>query len=147
MFDVFQFAEKLSVLEVAREHSFSPLKNAAGAPNSTAETCRQDLYKLHRTYLTHAGAEFTNSRGDKLPLEKMGEAEAVEIHPLASYAGEVCGVVSAELGRGVGGKGPRGCFPATDLLSIFFPVQNLEGVVKAKSPFKSYPVEITPADV
>lgn len=89
VFDVFQFASKLAVLEVAREQSFSPLKNASGAPSCTAETCRADLYNLHRHFLAAAGASFTNSNGDVLPLEKMGEAEAVEIHPLASYAGEV----------------------------------------------------------
>eukprot|EP00730_Choanoeca_flexa_P012459 TRINITY_DN4295_c0_g1_i3.p1 TRINITY_DN4295_c0_g1~~TRINITY_DN4295_c0_g1_i3.p1 ORF type:complete len:507 (+),score=153.02 TRINITY_DN4295_c0_g1_i3:220-1521(+) len=87
VFDVFQFASKLAVLEVARASSFSPLKNAPGAANGTAEHCRQDFFAQNRKYLAAAGAKFVVG-GNELPLEKMGSAEAVEISALKSYMGE-----------------------------------------------------------
>ena len=40
VFDNFTFADKLGVLEVAREDCFSPLKNAQGAKDGTVNHCR-----------------------------------------------------------------------------------------------------------
>ncbi|EGD82677.1 UDP-n-acteylglucosamine pyrophosphorylase [Salpingoeca rosetta] len=88
VFDVFQFADRLGVLEVSREHSFSPLKNASGAASGTKETCQRDLYALHRLFLNAAGVRFQNKDGSELPLAKMDSRHVCEISPLVSYAGE-----------------------------------------------------------
>jgi UDP-N-acetylglucosamine/UDP-N-acetylgalactosamine diphosphorylase len=77
--------------EIVREEEFSPLKNASGAGKDCPETCRRDLYNLHKRYITRAGGRFLHDRpagnvaaaaaGEELPDE-------VEISPLVSYAGE-----------------------------------------------------------
>lgn len=41
VFDVFPMASKLAVLEAPRMAAFSPLKNAAGAADGTADHCRR----------------------------------------------------------------------------------------------------------
>jgi len=66
--------------EIEREEEFSPLKNASGAGKDCPETCRRDLYNLHRRYLVQAGGQI--SPGDQQ------ESDAVEISPLVTYAGE-----------------------------------------------------------
>eukprot|EP00043_Microstomoeca_roanoka_P001038 m.30601 g.30601 ORF g.30601 m.30601 type:complete len:486 (+) comp10621_c0_seq1:72-1529(+) len=89
VFDVFQFADRLGVLEVAREHSFSPLKNASGtAADGTKETCQRDLFALHRLYLHHAGVKFVDANGNERSLGSMTAQDVCEISPLVSYAGE-----------------------------------------------------------
>jgi len=93
IFDVFEHANKLVAFEIVREEEFSPLKNASGAGKDCPETCRRDLYNLHKRYITRAGGRFleratngsaaaTNSSGGDEPLDE------VEISPLVSYAGE-----------------------------------------------------------
>lgn len=93
VFDVFQYASKLAVLEVVREQTFSPLKNAAGAADCTAATCRADLYALNRMYLKEVGVRFQDAEGKDLDLKQMNESHAVEINPLLCYAGEVSSLV------------------------------------------------------
>lgn len=80
VFDVFEFTEKLALLEVAREDEFSPLKNAKGSPKESPETALRDLSNLHRRYLTKAGAKFKDTNGVT--------SIVCEISPLLSYAGE-----------------------------------------------------------
>lgn len=76
VFDVFPFAERFLVLEVARREEFSPLKNAPGAPaGDCPETSRRDLLAQQRRFLEAAGAKFS------------GDVE-VELSPLVTYAGE-----------------------------------------------------------
>eukprot|EP01134_Creolimax_fragrantissima_P002012 CFRG2012T1 len=75
IFDIFQFSDRLAVYYVNREDEFSPLKNAAGAADSTAEHCRTDLLTLHSRWIKRAGALLED------------DAE-VEISPLYSYDGE-----------------------------------------------------------
>eukprot|EP00049_Salpingoeca_infusionum_P018729 m.358543 g.358543 ORF g.358543 m.358543 type:complete len:475 (-) comp18171_c0_seq1:162-1586(-) len=86
VFDVFGFADNLGVLEVAREQSFSPLKNASGS--CSKDTCQRDLYALHRLYLKNAGAKFVDADGQELALEALDASHVCEIDPAVSYAGE-----------------------------------------------------------
>lgn len=86
VFDVFEYAETLAVLEMPREDIFSPLKNKAGA--NSAATCRQDLHALHRRYLHDAGAVFEDDSGAEIKIEATNASHACEISPVVSYAGE-----------------------------------------------------------
>lgn len=78
VFDVFQFASQLAVLNVCRENEFSPLKNKSGAADGTVEHCRQDLYALHRKFYTAAGGT----------IAPAAQAVPCEISSLITYAGE-----------------------------------------------------------
>jgi UDP-N-acetylglucosamine/UDP-N-acetylgalactosamine diphosphorylase len=60
---------------VNRDEEFSPLKNAEGAKTDSPNSCRADVDKLHRRYITAAGGHVV---GDGL----------VEVSPLLTYAGE-----------------------------------------------------------
>jgi UDP-N-acetylglucosamine/UDP-N-acetylgalactosamine diphosphorylase len=75
VFDVFPFAQRFHVLEVARQDEFSALKNAPGAGSDCPETSRRDLLALHRRWLREAGATVADDFD-------------IEISPLLSYAGE-----------------------------------------------------------
>ncbi|CAK5280641.1 unnamed protein product [Mycena citricolor] len=75
VFDVFPHTERFSVLEVAREEEFSPLKNAPGTGSDDPETSRRDLLAQHRRFLENAGA-------------RVDAGIEIEISPLVSYAGE-----------------------------------------------------------
>lgn len=69
-----------TVLEVAREDEFSPLKNAKGSPSESPETARRDLMNLHYRYIVKAGGKFMNTNG--------WISVVCEISPLLTYAGE-----------------------------------------------------------
>ncbi|KAJ7193308.1 nucleotide-diphospho-sugar transferase [Mycena pura] len=75
IFDVFPFTEHFSVLEVARNEEFSPLKNAPGTGSDDPETSRRDLLAQQTRFLEKAGAT-------------VKEGVEIEISPLVSYAGE-----------------------------------------------------------
>ncbi|KAF7303149.1 hypothetical protein MKEN_01278600 [Mycena kentingensis (nom. inval.)] len=75
VFDVFPFTEHFSVLEVARNEEFSPLKNAPGTGSDDPETSRRDLLAQQKRFLEKAGAT-------------VAEGVEIEISPLVSYAGE-----------------------------------------------------------
>jgi len=75
VFDVFPYTKRFSVLEVARNEEFSPLKNAPGTGADDAETSRRDLLAQHRRFLERAGAT-------------VKEGVEIEISPRVSYAGE-----------------------------------------------------------
>ncbi|KAJ7654821.1 nucleotide-diphospho-sugar transferase [Mycena rosella] len=75
IFDVFPYTERFSVLEVARNEEFSPLKNAPGTGSDDPETSRKDLLAQHKRFLEKAGA-------------KVQDGVEIEISPLVSYAGE-----------------------------------------------------------
>ncbi|KAI0094431.1 nucleotide-diphospho-sugar transferase [Irpex rosettiformis] len=75
VFDVFPFTKQFSVLEVARNEEFSPLKNAPGTGSDDPETSRRDLLAQQKRFLERAGAG----------VDKDVE---IEISPLVSYAGE-----------------------------------------------------------
>ncbi|KOC62272.1 UDP-N-acetylhexosamine pyrophosphorylase [Habropoda laboriosa] len=74
VFDVFKFANQLTVWEGIREEDFSPVKNADFAGEDCPSTARNDVLKLHKKWLLNAGA--TSVTND------------VEVSPLLSYAGE-----------------------------------------------------------
>eukprot|EP00051_Salpingoeca_urceolata_P032706 m.16964 g.16964 ORF g.16964 m.16964 type:complete len:484 (+) comp5363_c0_seq1:138-1589(+) len=88
VFDVFQFANDLAVLEVERATGFSPLKNAPGAAKDTLETCQRDLFAMHRAWLRAAGAVFVDADDKELPDEVLSVEHQCEISPLVSYGGE-----------------------------------------------------------
>jgi UDP-N-acetylglucosamine/UDP-N-acetylgalactosamine diphosphorylase len=75
VFDVFPFTEQFSVLEVARDEEFSPLKNAPGTGSDDPETSRRDLLAQQRRFLERAGA-------------KVADGVEIEIPPSVTYAGE-----------------------------------------------------------
>ena len=75
VFDVFQFSEKFTVLEVARNEEFSPLKNPSGAPKCSPESCLEDLSNQHQRWIIRAGGTFKNEG-------------LCEISPLVSCNGE-----------------------------------------------------------
>lgn len=82
VFDVFPFAERLSVLEVDRKDDFSPLKNAPGSGVDCPETSRRDIVSQHVRFIEAAGGRVTGEHaGNKEKLE-------FEISPWVSYAGE-----------------------------------------------------------
>lgn len=85
IFDVFPFASSLSLLEVARQEEFSPLKNAPGTGTDDPETSRKDLLAQQKRWLIEAGAKFAS------------EEIEVEISPLVSYSGEGLEVVSGKV--------------------------------------------------
>ena len=76
IFDVFEFADKMSVMQVERAEQFSPVKNKAGegVPDSP-QTCREMFSTLHRKWLVAAGYTV---EGDGV----------VEIDPEVSFRGE-----------------------------------------------------------
>lgn len=75
IFDVFQFTDKFVTWEVPRNYEFSALKNADSAKKDCPTTARNDLLRLHKSYIENAGG-----------IVKQGVE--VEISPLLSYAGE-----------------------------------------------------------
>lgn len=75
VFDVFPFAQRFNVLEVAREDEFSPLKNAPGTGTDDPDTSRRDLLAQHKRWLEAAGA-------------KVSDGVEIEISPLVTYGGE-----------------------------------------------------------
>lgn len=83
IFDAFSASKKMVALEVNREEEFSPLKNGAGAPKDSPETCLADVCRLHTKYIVRAGGAIAtdNKESSKNP-------PLVEISPLTSYAGE-----------------------------------------------------------
>ncbi|KAH9814427.1 nucleotide-diphospho-sugar transferase [Melampsora americana] len=85
IFDVFPFASSLSLLEVARQEEFSPLKNAPGTGSDDPESSRRDLLSQQKRWLIEAGARFDS------------EEIEVEISPLISYSGEGLEVVSGKV--------------------------------------------------
>jgi UDP-N-acetylglucosamine/UDP-N-acetylgalactosamine diphosphorylase len=80
VFDVFPYAQNLSVLEVDRKEEFSPLKNAPGSASDCPETSRRDLLAQHLRFLQAAGGKVVAKDGD--------ETLEVEVSPLVSYGGE-----------------------------------------------------------
>ena len=76
IFDVFDFAESMAILQVPREEQFSPVKNKEGpGVKDSPGTAREMLSNLHKEWLVAAGATIN---GDGL----------VEVSPLVSYNGE-----------------------------------------------------------
>lgn len=75
VFDVFPYTKSFSVLEVARNEEFSPLKNAPGTGSDDPDTSRRDLLAQHKRFLEKAGA-------------KLAEGVEIEVSPRLSYAGE-----------------------------------------------------------
>lgn len=83
VFDVFPYTNNFSVLEVARNEEFSPLKNAPGTGSDDPGTSRRDLLAQHRRFLEHAGAT-------------LKEGVEIEVSPHLSYAGEGLGAVKGK---------------------------------------------------
>ncbi|KAG0152551.1 hypothetical protein CROQUDRAFT_35508 [Cronartium quercuum f. sp. fusiforme G11] len=85
IFDVFPFANSLSLLEVARQEEFSPLKNAPGTGSDDPETSRKDLLEQQKRWLIAAGAKYSSEKVE------------VEISPLVSYMGEGLEAVAGKM--------------------------------------------------
>lgn len=85
IFDVLPFAKSVSLLEVARQEEFSPLKNAPGTGADDPGTSRRDLLEQQKRWLLAAGASYES---DKIE---------VEISPLISYAGEGLDAISGKV--------------------------------------------------
>lgn len=90
IFDVFPMAERVGLMEVARDEQFAPVKNAPGSNVDSPDTARAAVLKLHARWVERAGG-------------RVEAAEGVEVSPLLSYAGEnlegVCsGVTFAQAG-------------------------------------------------
>ena len=79
VFDVFKFSDSFTVLEVARNEEFSPLKNGPGAEKCSPKVCVTDLSDLHKKWIEKAGGSFVNKDGP------------CEISPLISASGENLG--------------------------------------------------------
>ena len=77
IFDMFRYAEHMALLCAPRESEFSPLKNACGTKADNPDTCRADLFALHRHWLENAGASVDSSH-----------SSVCEVSPLVSYGGE-----------------------------------------------------------
>eukprot|EP01084_Bolivina_argentea_P223653 378372_1 len=74
IFDVFSFANIVTMVEVTREDEFAPVKNATGL--DSPETARALLYSQARRWLKAVGAEVIAREG------------CCEVSPLVSYGGE-----------------------------------------------------------
>ncbi len=90
IFDVFPMAQRIGLMEVARDEQFAPVKNAPGSGVDSPDTARALVLQLHTQWVKAAGGV-------------VEVAEGVEVSPLVSYAGEglvdVCaGVTFAESG-------------------------------------------------
>ena len=79
VFDVFSMTERPAFLEIHREDSFAPVKNAPGSPQDSPDTARRAILDLHRRWLEQAGAI--------LRPDSMGQL-LCEVAPSLSYAGE-----------------------------------------------------------
>ena len=76
IFDVFEFADKMAVMQVARAEQFSPVKNKSGeGVKDSPQTARDMFSALHRQWLEAAG----------YTIEGDG---AVEVDPEVSFRGE-----------------------------------------------------------
>jgi UDP-N-acetylglucosamine/UDP-N-acetylgalactosamine diphosphorylase len=82
VFDVFPYAQNMSVLEVHREEEFSPLKNAPGSGTDCPETSRRDIVAQHVRFIERAGGKVVG------PSSENCEKFIFEISPSVSYAGE-----------------------------------------------------------
>lgn len=81
VFDVFAYAQKMSVLQVNREDEFSPLKNAPGSDSDSPETSRRDIMAQHIRFIEMAGGKVTSD-------ESKTDVITLELSPLVTYAGE-----------------------------------------------------------
>lgn len=80
VFDVFEYADSISAIEVLRSDEFSPLKNSVAASASdNPQTCRNHLSQLHQRWVTAAGGAFAPTTA---------EDALFEIDPKVSYFGE-----------------------------------------------------------
>lgn len=48
IFDTFPLAQRVSLMEVAREAEFAPVKNAPGSAADSPDTARQAILSLHQ---------------------------------------------------------------------------------------------------
>lgn len=88
LFDAFETVKGFATFGAFREDEFAPVKNAEG--NDSPKSAREMLGKLHRHWLTEAGAE--------LPADTL-----YEISPTLSYAGEGLSkeIFKRELGKNI----------------------------------------------
>lgn len=78
VFDVFKFSNRFTVLEVARNEEFSPLKNPPGTNKCSPEICLNDLSDLHKSWIQKVGGTFSDDG-------------ICEVSPLLSANGENLG--------------------------------------------------------
>jgi UDP-N-acetylglucosamine/UDP-N-acetylgalactosamine diphosphorylase len=85
IFDVFEKAASVGVLEVVRQHEFSPVKNAPGSATDSPDTALAMASAQSRGWLVAAGAVLEEESGG----ESGGAAAAlIEVSPLVSVQGE-----------------------------------------------------------
>jgi len=86
IFDCFGLANKMAVLEGPRDEEFTPVKNPAGNPVDSPDSCRAMMTAQSKKWLKAAGVAITE-----------GSAQ-VEIGPFVSYRGEGLEGLKAQLG-------------------------------------------------
>jgi UDP-N-acetylglucosamine/UDP-N-acetylgalactosamine diphosphorylase len=95
VFDALPMAERPVVLEIERQHEFSPVKNATG--EDSPDMARRDMIRM--------AAEWFEQAGVPVPRDAGGEPKfKIEISPLAARNAEELKALIARQGiRGIGG--------------------------------------------
>ena len=58
IFDTFPLAQRVSLMEVAREAEFAPVKNAPGSASDSPDTARQAILSLHQRSASVMSCDF-----------------------------------------------------------------------------------------
>jgi len=87
IFDCFPIAKNMAVLEGPRDEEFTPVKNPAGNPVDSPDSCRAMMTAQSKKWLRAAGIAITEGSGQ------------VEIGPFVSYRGEGLEKLKEQLGE------------------------------------------------
>eukprot|EP00946_MAST-07B_sp_MAST-7B-sp1_P005218 g5218.t1 len=79
IFDVFEFADKMAVMQVDRAEQFSPVKNKSGeGVKDSPQTAREMLAALHRSWVEAAGYTVSGSGPVEVDAEVSYRGEGLE---------------------------------------------------------------------